>query len=352
MKFKFPIILISLFLFAQLQGGVLKKSKTEVEFARFGTYKTEKTEKITGDVKRSDEKSDFKGKGLMGKIAGKLIKKGEKGEIINLTEGKIFSMDHKKKEYRLREIKPLEEISELPSGEGDTGTEETTPPSQEEKKESDVRIIRNEIRVDDTGNTRTINNFPTRQYIVYWVMEWENVNTGKRGKDSLRSEVWAATSGNDKLQQLSQEEMVFQKAYMKKLGIDIDEIKKEVLGLKWREMLSALSKQEESAEGTPPMTGLQELQKIKGFPIVTEGKFYFTGPKQEMAEEEQEEEETDVTDVKGLFGGFAKKALKKKKKEKKDNFAFRFRTELIKYESQSFSDKELKVPANYKLKGS
>jgi len=352
MKSKFPIILISLFLFAQLQGGVLKKSKTEVEFAGFGTYKTEKTEKITVDVKRSDEKNDFKGKGLVGKIAGKFIKKGEKGEIIDLTESKIYYLNHKKKEYWVREIEPLEEISETINDAGDIAAEETAPPPGEEKEESDTRIIRNEIRVDDTGNTRTINNFPTRQYIVYWVVEWENVNTGERGKDSLRSEVWAATTGNDKFQQLSQEEMAFQKAYMKKLGIDIDEIKKEVLGMKWREMLAALSKQEEAAEGSPPLTGLQELQKIKGFPIITEGKFYLIVPKQDMAEGAQEEEETDVTDVKGLFGGFAKKALKKKKKEKKDNFAFRFRTELIKYESKSFSDKELKVPANYKLKSS
>ena len=108
---------------------------------------------------------------------------------------------------------------------------------------------------------------------------------------------------------------------MKKLGIEMDKVKKEMLGMKWREMLSALSQQKEAEEGNPPMTGLEELQKVKGFPIVTEGKFYLICPKSEMA---QEEEETDVTDVKGMFGGFAKKMMKKKKKEEKDNFSFRF----------------------------
>ena len=210
MKFKFPVILVSLFLFAQLHGGVLKKSKTEVEFAGLGTFKTVNTEKITAKIKRSDDKSDFKGKGITGKIAGKFVKKGEKGEIINLDENKIYSLDHKKKEYRVREIKSLQEqISQLPSGEEKSATKETTPPPEEQKKESDVRVIRNEIRVEDTGNTRTINNFPTRQYLIYWIVEWENTKTEERGKDSLRTETWAATSGNSKLQQLGQEEMAF-----------------------------------------------------------------------------------------------------------------------------------------------
>ncbi|MFW6136555.1 MAG: hypothetical protein ACOC5U_00620, partial [Candidatus Aminicenantaceae bacterium] len=56
---------------AVFADGVVKKTKYEIEFGKFGTFNNVQTEMISGLKKAADSDSEFKGKGMLGKLAGK-----------------------------------------------------------------------------------------------------------------------------------------------------------------------------------------------------------------------------------------------------------------------------------------
>ncbi|MCP2604495.1 hypothetical protein NLC26_03325 [Candidatus Aminicenantes bacterium AC-708-M15] len=99
-------------------SGMVKKTRSEINFKKFGKYTVVKSEIINGKMKRVDSSTEFKGKGLIGGLTGKLfLKSGEKGEIINLQSMVIYKLDHKKKEYRVVPIEKLfEEREEVEKG--------------------------------------------------------------------------------------------------------------------------------------------------------------------------------------------------------------------------------------------
>lgn len=123
----------------------------------FGKFTVEETAKVTPDKKRSDSKTNFKGKGLMGGLAGKLLlRSGEEGKIIDLNAMSIYKMNHKEKEYQ---VVPIEKLKTPEKAEGE-GSRKMPAAEPEAEKESDVRVVRSEFKVTDTGEEKNINNFP------------------------------------------------------------------------------------------------------------------------------------------------------------------------------------------------
>ena len=89
------------------------------------------------------------------------------------------------------------------------------------------------------------------------------------------------------------------------------------------------------------------MKKIKGYPILVDGKFYQTkegGP--------AEEEEEKGGGVKKMFGGLAKKALKKglSRKKKGNEPAFTYYLEVLELQPASITPETITVPAGYKKK--
>ena len=129
---------ISLLLTSSVWAGVVKKNKSEINFAKFGTFKTEETVKISDMKKAVDAESDFKGKGLVGKLAGKFaLSSGDTSRIIDLASMSIYEINHKKKEYK---VLPIEKIS-YESGEGNqaqTGESEKRPDEGNDICERDI----------------------------------------------------------------------------------------------------------------------------------------------------------------------------------------------------------------------
>jgi hypothetical protein len=324
-------------------ADVTKKSKSVVTFNKFGSLTTEQSIKITTEGKKwTDTKNKFKGKGLF-KFAGKMFfKSGNSGELVDLPAMKIYNMNHKKKEY---EVSPIEKLT-TEGGEQSSSEEIDSGEQKEEKKEDGaIKIIRSEFKVQETGETKTINNFPSNGYTVLWLTEWQNTETGQKGLDSLFTLVWT-TPLTDDLKQAQEEEMSFNQAYMKAIGIDMDQIQQEILGTNWLTLFQQMSEEEAQNPEQPFSKYVDEMKKIQGYPVVVDGKYYAIRPKQEQQNGEEEEE---VTDIKKTFGRFGKKLLKKKSK-KSDTLqpAFTYYTELIEFAPANFKD--LQVPANYKMK--
>lgn len=321
---------------SQLFAGTVKKTKSEVYFKGFGTYTTVQTEKIAGEKKRSDSQNKFKGKGLVGRIAAKFFPKlGGVGEIIDLPAMTIYELDHKKKKYQ---VIPIEKILE-----GEEAWEEY---EEKDAGESEIKIVRSEFKVDDTGETKNINQFPCKKYTITSVTEWENLRTGGKGTYRLFTIVWT-TPITDAIKIAQIEEMNFTKEYMKRIGLDMDMIQKDILGTNWFSLFGKMSKTDDETW----RSGLRfkkEMDKIKGYPVLIDGKYYSTSQETEEAEEK---EETDIRDAKKILGRFAKKVLKKKPKTGEEQEPIlTYYTELIEFSPASVGENEFQVPTNYKKK--
>ena len=321
-------------------ADVIKKTKAEVSFKEFGKFTTEQEISITSDKKLTKSKNKFKGKGVMGSTVGKMfLKSGETGEIINLGEMMIYSLNHKKKEY---EIRPIEKIM-ADTEEGDvTSVDEDEADVEEE--ESSIKIIRSEFKVEETGDSKNINDFSCKKYLVSWITEWENLETGEKGTDRLATDVWTTPLTGD-LKQAQEQENNFNKEYMKQLGFDVDELQQAILGTNWLSILSSMGK----GGAAPQAQGSQfsqEMNKIEGYPVVIDGKYF---AKREGGEQ-NEEEEAEAGDVKGMLGKFAKKAISGQKKDDNEP-AFTYYVEVKELKPDNVQDAAFQVPSNYKNKG-
>jgi hypothetical protein len=334
------LLIVALMITTQLFAGVVKKTKSEVSFKDFGKFTSEQSEKITAEKKLTNSKNNFKGKGIVGSLSGKfLLKSGEIGEIIDLMSMTVTKMDHKKKEY---ELFPVEKISSEGIPEENKQSNEM---ESEEESESKIKIISSEFKVDITGESKKINDFPSEKYVITWVTEWENVETGQKGTDRLITDVWT-TPLSGSLQQAREDEVQFTKAYMKSMGLDADSLQQMILGTNWLALLGSMSEEGQQKRHKGPNFS-DEMKKIEGYPVIIDGKYFAI---REGGEEEEQEEEEASGDVKKMLGGFAKKAIKKGSKDKNEP-AFTYYTELKEFSPSTVSDDAFQVPDNYKEKG-
>jgi hypothetical protein len=321
-------------------AGVVKKTKADVTFKGFGKFSLALNEKLTAELKWADMKSDFKGQGIAGGLAAKtILRSGDTGEIIDLVQSTVARLDNKKKEYT---VGPIEKIETEKS-------EEKAKAEKEEPAESHIKITKSEFKVEDTGEESTINNFAVRKYLVHWLTEWENTETGDKGSSRLETLLWT-TPLNETFEKAQQEEMKFYRAYMAKIGLNVEKTQEDVLGMKWMAILDSFGK----TKGQPSRDyskAAQEMQKIKGYPIVIDGKYFVTGQKAEGEGAEGGQEEAQ--DVKEKVGGFLKKALKKKPAEtaaSANEPTLTYYTEVLELSTPDLGAADFQVPAGYKKK--
>lgn len=254
------ILLIS----ASMYSGVVKKSKAEVSFKRFGTFSTVSTEQIVKDKKKIDSDSTFKGRGVAGLAAKAFLKSGQTSEIIDLPALTIFQIDHKKKTYRttpIREFTNQEESAESSDSANSQQTDSADSPEVESSQS--VKITRSEFRVEDTGETKVINMFESHKFTITWIREWENIETGEKGKERLLTDVWATPFTND-LQSSLDQENEFTSAYMKKMGFEINALQEQMLGGLAKKVLS---KKSTNSEKEPSLTYYTELIELNTAPV-------------------------------------------------------------------------------------
>jgi len=334
---------IVLFLAAPMLAGVAKKTKADITFREFGKFSLAQSEKLTGDQRWTDTLSDFKGQGIAGGLAGKtILRSGNTGEIIDLPQSSVFKLDNKKKEYTVGPIKKIEE--EMGGEKAATGKE-----TEAEETESHIKITKNEFKVEDTGEESTINNFPVRKYLIHWLTEWEDTETGDKGSSRLETQVWT-TPMNETFQKAQQEERTFFRAYMQKIGLNVEKTQEDILGMRWLAVLDSIG-QAKGQPGRDYSKATAEMQKIKGYPIVVDGQYFTTG--QKAAAEGAKEGQEEATDVKGAIGGLLKKTLKKKPADPAASAkepVLTYHTEVLEISTPDLGPGDFQVPAGYKKK--
>ncbi len=316
-------ILVIFILTFMLQSDVVKKSKSEVSFVKYGKFKTERTEIINPQIKRTDSEDNFKGKGFLNKLAAKIFfKNGSFSKIIDLKKSEVASINHKKKRVSVKQIEKIvrdEDGSE--SNEGEESGEDS----------SKVNITKNKLTVSATGNKKMVNSFPSREYLILWEVEWESNEDETKGASKLVSTVWT-TPVTKTISTAKKAESLFFKSYMKKLGLDTEFERDEILGGSWLRIFSSLSKSSSQQNSENAAKFNKELRKIKGYPVIIDGEYYAstTGKKKK----------------KGLKG-FLKK---KKKKGAEEKPKFTFYTEVLELSLAKSDPAEFSYPVGYKVK--
>ena len=339
MKRTLTLLCVLSVLSAPAFSGVVKKTKSEVTFKGFGSFSTSQSEKLVPQKHRVDSQNDFKGKGVLGALAGRtVLRSGNFGEITDLPALSVYRLDPKKKEYT---VSPIKNLSEEMKGE-EKGTEK---PAEEKPAESDVKIVRSEFKVEETGESQTINSFQATKYVITWVTEWENVRTGEKGTNSLESLVWA-TPYTDVIVKAQEEEQKYFRGYMKAVGLDQDKLQQDVLGTNWMSMMDGMN----AAKGRPGVSGniakgAKEMKKIKGYPVLIDGKYTVISDRPQAAPEEEGSKG-------GLLGGLAKKVLKKKPSgEEAQKPTLAYHIEVLEISLADLGESDFQVPADYKKKG-
>ena len=131
---------------------------------------------------------------------------------------------------------------------------------------------------------------------------------------------------------------------MKKMGFEMDSAMEQMLGLNWLKILGNLGEGGASSHSEASKFS-QEMEKIKGYPVVIDGKYFSEREGGEGAQAEGEE-----SGIKRKLGGLAKKVLSKKSNNAEEP-SFTYYTELIEVNISQFDESVFQVPSNYKKRG-
>ena len=326
------MMVATLLLTANVFSGAVKKTRSEVNFKKLGRFTSVQTVKISGKKKLTDSENKFKGKGFFGKVTGKaLLKSGLIGEIIDLNEMTIHKVNHKKKTYR---VFPVEKIS-ADDNEGSTGTEEG---KQDTDSQSKIKIIRSEFRVTNTGESMDVNKFPTNKYTVHWLTEWVDESNGRKGTDRLLTIV-RTTPITSAIKKASSEESRFNREHLKAIGLDSNAFQQEIFGTSWLTAFKSMGGGGRLTEHKYSKFK-KELNKIKGYPVVIDGMYYFSRAGGEDVEKSEKK------GMKKLFGKLKKKS--KKTSKNGNDPAFSYYVETLEISPKDLDSVELDVPTDYR----
>jgi hypothetical protein len=315
-------------------------------FRGIGASEGTSVDRISGLKKR--EKGTMKMTGTLGSFFSKVAGDMETDAITDIPADAVRRLDNKKKTYTESAITlPKEkEGAEKQAAAGKEG-----PPEKQK-----VRVVRNEITVKETGEKKVINGFDCARFIITWLVETENIETGERAKNIMTNDLWNTPETKD-IRALQQEEMEFTQAYLKKLGLDITSQETKKLGLSF--VAGMLGGDEKSMEGN--VREIQEkMSKVKGYPIATSVKWEVIGeakatppPAEGGGSGGGQSGGLDISKgIGGLLSGLAKKAATPKTDgapPREGNVVFDTYVEVKRIDASPIAAGEFEVPAGYKL---
>jgi hypothetical protein len=290
-----------------------------------GAFQSNEKESIKGLQKYVDSE-----KKMESKFMGRFMGDGKGSTLYHINNDAVYKLNHAKKTYTKRSIS-------LPKDGGgpDDSMHQVEEVGGEDEKEK-VKVTKNELTMKETGEKKSINGFPCRKYLLTWLVETENVETGEKGKSLMTGEFWT-TPETGKIKQLKQEEEHFNRAYLKKLGMDISPGDMKRFGLN---ILGSMA-------GSSGQDLKKEMAKMKGYPIVTSVKWEMEKEGGEAASEE--EGGIDLTKgVGGFLGGLKKKAMKKRGGKSKKRPAFESYVEIKSIDAKPVSGDLFQIPSGYK----
>jgi hypothetical protein len=318
---------------------------------------------------RSDQKAKIEFGGMLGRMFNMFGGKGAKegvtttvavkgnrkvslndstGQIIDLSEEKIYDLDMKKKTYKVttfaelrRQMEEAEKkAQEEARKEENKPAEKSEPSKPAEKQEPQVEV---DFNIKNTGEKKQLNGFDTHQAIVTITVREKGKTLEQSGGMVMTSDMWLAPQINE-----MKEVYDFDRKYAEKLYGPM------YSGVSAQQMAAVMAMYPMMKDAIGKMN--TEGGKIDGTAIMTVTTMDAVKSADQVAAEAtqtQDSSQKTPTSVGGLLGGFAKRAAAKKAagndegKDKSRSTFMTATTEVLKV-STSVSADELAIPAGFK----
>jgi len=268
----------------------------------------------------------------------KLSRTENTGEIIDLDEGKIYQVDWKKKRYTVVTFDEMRKQMEQASEQMKGMSQESEAEPEEEGKEPEYEV---EVKLEETGNKKTINGFDTREVVMTITSHRKGQSLEEGGGMVMTSNIWLTDkiSGADEINE-------FNRKYAEKLfGTEAATADQQIAAM------SALY------PGMGSLMGKFRDQEVNmdGTPVLTTMTVETVASKEDAERMEKQEEEAPSGGFGGMFGGLAKKLGQKKSDEKDEGGGsgrknvMTMNNELLSV-STSVSADAVAIPAGFKEK--
>ena len=265
----------------QAQDGLAVTQKQTFNIAKIGGGDLKQTVMIRG--------SDRQKIVTEGKAKVLLFSKDVSGtQVVRLDQGKIYTSEGKKAQYRSQSIAEMRADMEKAQKDAQRAAAENPPESGEAR----MYVVTDGIQ--KTGQSKTINGFNTQQQVLKMTVMAENTQTKEKAPVFyLTADMWIDPSQK----QAHRNTMAFHSAYVSQLGMDPRNMPNNPYG-KW---VGDLYKQ---------MAG------IEGYPILTNIVMEAAGESQgNTAQQNDETPASAANQVGAALGGLMRRATKPKQEQ-------------------------------------
>jgi len=313
---------------------------------------------VRADV-RTDQKTKFQLGGALGRVLTMFGGKGARdgvvstvavkanrkmtlnevnGQIIELSEEKIYDLDVRKKTYRVTTFEELRRQMEEARRKAEEDARKQEPSSgSEAPKAQDGKQMEVDFEVKNTGETKTINGFDTHQAIATVTVREKGKTVEQSGGLIMTTDLWLAPriAAMKEIQD-------FDVKYAQKLYGPM------IAGASPQEMATAMALYPLMK---PALTKwATEAGKVEGTPIVTTVTMDAVKSPEQLADERQtgqDDKLSNARSVGGLLGGLARKAAKKDDEPKARATFMTTTNELLKVTTSVTAD-DIAIPVGFK----
>ena len=351
----------------------MNRSRTALAVALSATVAFASTSVLHADV-RYDQKVKFQLAGALGKVVnffgGKAARDGvtstvavkgnrkltlsdSTGQIVDLSEEKIYELDVKKKQYTVitfadlrRQMEDARKRAEeearkqeaADKGAPDKGAAKTDPNAKQYDVDFDVK---------NTGEKKDVNGFPTTQSIMTITVREKGKTLQESGGMVLTSDLWL-TPSIPAMKEVAE----FDRKYAEKLFGPM------MSGASPQDMAQAVAMYPAMKPAIEKMAA--EGRKMEGTPVLTVTTIDAVKSAEEVASEQKAGKDSSAssggsapTGVGGLIGGFGKRMAQRKNNDDaaaapKDRATVVTTTTEILKVATTVSDQEVGIPAGYK----
>jgi hypothetical protein len=261
-------------------------------------------------------------------------------DIFDVPGNKHYNVDPQKKVYNVEPIYDPNQPAKAPPQGG-------TTQQQQQQQDKDEKVTKNEFTVKDTGQTKNINGFDTREYLITWDYETQNTKTGETSKSLMTTDTWTSTDG--KLAKAREAEMTYEKAYLKLMQMPAPAAQ-EI-------SMYGLANGHVTVNGQDMKSDLEKLRAIKGLPVVTDISWEVGGTdkdgKSTSGDSQQSGDQSKTLDsaLGSLFGSKSDDSNKQPQKKSDDGMTtiFSSHVEVKSVDASTVDASQFQAPSDYKL---
>lgn len=329
---------------AALADVTVHRITTFSGLAGMGASEMSGIERLQGEKMRIESSHRF-----TGSILSRLTNESSDASIVRVDKDVIWELDPLTQRYRERPLSQLADVFDKNRNERTADSSKPAAPSDPSTKPA-MKITRNEVTVERTGTFKQINDYDCEKYVVEWLVEAQDIESGATVLNNMTSVLWTAPEVNE-LKTLRSEQERYNQALAKKLNIELSPTEQQTFGIHAMQgLLGTLDTEKLGAE----------LEKVKGVPIVVDVTWRTLNSESSDTPQGSEIETNTAAatpdlgamakQVGNAFGGlFGKKPSPEPEETTNDggNVIFQSRTEIKKVEISALEESMFEIPAKF-----